>query len=130
MFVYICIAVSHQERRVGITLTGLTPSYVGACPKPGTGLPTSYVVVHLVLSGRWSEVIACFVDIGESVDHHCNTFFKAKHTTNVTTTFRTPYYLLFTTIWGSSSSVFALFVCLMVLSDTFNNISIIWWQSV
>jgi hypothetical protein len=98
--------VSHQERRVGITLTGLTPSYVGACPKPGTGLPTSYVVVHLVLSGRWSEVIACFVDIGESVDHHCKTFFKAKHTTNVTITFRTPYYLLFTTIWGSSFSVF------------------------
>ena len=76
------------------------------CPVTVSGLSTSYVVVHLVLSDRWSEVIACFVDIGESVDHHCKTFFKAKHTTNETSTFRTPYYLLFTTIWGSSSSVF------------------------
>jgi hypothetical protein len=69
---------------------------------PGTGLPTSYVVVHLVLSGRWSEVIACFVDIGESVDHHCNTFFKAKYTTNVTITFDRMV-VGFTTIYAISA---------------------------
>lgn len=54
-----------------MTLTGLTPSYGGTCPKTGCGLPTSYVVVLSVFSGRRSEMIACFVDIGESVDHHC-----------------------------------------------------------
>jgi len=42
-----CIAVqrsSHQEGRVGIPLISLTPTHFCACPKPGAGFPTSYVV--------------------------------------------------------------------------------------
>ena len=39
-----------------------------ACPKPGTGFPTSYVIVFFVLCQLRCEAIVCFVDI---VDHHC-----------------------------------------------------------
>ena len=74
MFIYVLPLVI--KKKVEITLTGLTPSYVGTCPKTGTGLPTSNVVVVFVFSERRSEEIVCFVDIGESVDHHCKTFFS------------------------------------------------------
>jgi len=37
--------VGDQESMVDITLTGLTPPLVCACPKPGPGFPTSNVVV-------------------------------------------------------------------------------------
>jgi len=36
---------SYQDGRFGISLTGLTPSYMCVCPKPGHGFPTSNVVV-------------------------------------------------------------------------------------
>jgi hypothetical protein len=65
-FVYICIGVADP-------LTGLTPPYVCACPKPGPGFPTSYVVVFWGVQWvqlRW-EVIVRFIDIGGIDDHHC-----------------------------------------------------------
>jgi hypothetical protein len=47
LFIYFCIVVGnlYQEGRVGIPLTGLTPPYFCACPKPGPAFPMSYVVV-------------------------------------------------------------------------------------
>ena len=42
-----------------------------ACPKPGTGFPTSYLIVFFVLSQLRCEAIVCFVDIGRLVDNHC-----------------------------------------------------------
>jgi hypothetical protein len=41
-----------------------------ACPNPGPGFPTSYVVVVLMFSDLTWEVIVRFIDIGEIVDHH------------------------------------------------------------
>ena len=38
---------NYQEGWAGITLTSLIPPHFCACPKPGPGLPTSYVVVFL-----------------------------------------------------------------------------------
>jgi hypothetical protein len=47
---------------VGIPLTGSTPPYFCACPKPGPGLPTSYFMVFFVFRElRW-EVIVRFVN--------------------------------------------------------------------
>ena len=43
-----------------------------ACPKLGPGFPISYVEVLSMLS--W-DVVACFVDIGGIVDHHCLNLF-------------------------------------------------------
>jgi hypothetical protein len=37
----------------GISLTGLTPPHFCACPKPGPGFPTSYVVFFSV---QWAKV--------------------------------------------------------------------------
>jgi hypothetical protein len=36
---------SYQEGSVGISLNGLTPPHLCACPKPGHGFPTSYVMI-------------------------------------------------------------------------------------
>ena len=60
---------SHQERRVGIPLTDLTPPHLCACPKPGPGFPMSHVVVFLC----WWEM-DCFVDIVGIDDHQCLSF--------------------------------------------------------
>ena len=35
----------YRKGRVAIPVTGLTPPHSDACPKPGPGFPTSYVVV-------------------------------------------------------------------------------------
>jgi hypothetical protein len=43
-----------------------------ACPKPGPGFPTSYVVFFMFNELR--EVIVRFVNNGEIVDHHCLNF--------------------------------------------------------
>jgi hypothetical protein len=48
--IYIAIRGSIIKRGVGIPLTGLTPPYVCACPKPGPGFPASYVVVFFMFS--------------------------------------------------------------------------------
>jgi hypothetical protein len=56
-FLYISIVVGEpviKRGRVGITLTGLTPPYLCACPKPGPGFPTSYIWVFFCF--RWVEV--------------------------------------------------------------------------
>jgi len=42
--------LSYQKGRVGIPLIGLTPPHFCACPMPGPGFPTSYVVVYFVFS--------------------------------------------------------------------------------
>jgi hypothetical protein len=39
--------VWRSRGRVGMPLNGLTPPYLCACPKPGSGFPTSYVGVIL-----------------------------------------------------------------------------------
>ena len=44
---------SYQKGRVGIPLTGLSPPHFCACPNPGPGYPTSYVVVSFVF--RYDE---------------------------------------------------------------------------
>jgi len=57
-----------------IPLTGLTPPYLCAFPKQGSGYPTSYVVIFYLFNDlRW-EVIVRFVDNGGIVDHHCLNF--------------------------------------------------------
>ena len=65
---------SYQERRPGIPLTSLTPTYCCACPKAGPGFPTSYAVVFFFVSELRSEVVVRFVDIGGIVDHHYHYF--------------------------------------------------------
>ena len=50
LFVYICIAVGDRVIKEGIPLTGATLPRFCACPKPGPGFPTSYVVVLSVFS--------------------------------------------------------------------------------
>ena len=79
--------ISYQKRRVGIPLTGLTLPHLCACPNPGTGFPSSYVVVFWcsvslfqiivivcfvgIVYHKCLEVVVCFVDIGGIDDHHC-----------------------------------------------------------
>jgi hypothetical protein len=64
------ISINNQEERDGIPLTGLTHPYLYACPKPGPGFPTSYVVFFLCsassvkMRGDFS-----LVDIG-GIDYH------------------------------------------------------------
>jgi hypothetical protein len=55
-----------------IPLTGLTLPLFPACPKPGPGFPTSYVVFFMFNELR--EVIVLFFNNGEIVDHHCLNF--------------------------------------------------------
>jgi hypothetical protein len=71
VYLYIYWRSSYQEGRVEIPLTGLTPHTFGACPKPGLGFQTSYIMVFLC-SVSWS---VRFVDIGAFVDHHWLKFF-------------------------------------------------------
>jgi hypothetical protein len=54
-FVYICIAFGDPaiKRGVGIPLIGLGPPHLSACPKPGSGSLTSYVVVLCAISELW-----------------------------------------------------------------------------
>jgi hypothetical protein len=55
----------------GVPLTDLTSLHFCACPKPGPGFTTSYVMVFLVFSElRW-DVIVHFFDIVGIVNHHC-----------------------------------------------------------
>ena len=61
---------SNQELR-GVPLTDLTSLHVCACPKPGPGFTTSYVMVFLVFSVIRLDVIVHFVDIVGIVNHHC-----------------------------------------------------------
>ena len=55
-----------------IPLTGLILPLFPACPKPGPGFPTSYVVFFMFNELR--EVIVRFVNNGEIVDHHSLNF--------------------------------------------------------
>ena len=55
----------------GVPLTDLTSLHVCACPKPGPGFTTSYVMVFLVFSVLRLDVIVHFVDIVGIVNHHC-----------------------------------------------------------
>jgi len=65
------VIIQHkQKRRVGISLIGLTPTYIYACP-----FSMSYAVVpFFVLSELWWEVTVRFVDIDGIINHH--NFFK------------------------------------------------------
>ena len=57
------------------TLTGLTPSYMCACPNlPRYGFPTSYVVALFMSNNLKWEMKVRFVDIGGIFDHHCFNF--------------------------------------------------------
>ena len=49
------------------------PVHFCAYPKPGSGFPTSYVVVFFFffINKLRCEVIVCFVDIGGIVDYLC-----------------------------------------------------------
>ena len=59
---------------VEITLIGLTPLRLCACPKQEHGSQTSYVVIFFVFNEfRWEMIV--FVDIGGIVYHHCFNFF-------------------------------------------------------
>ena len=61
--------ISYQKRSVGIPLTDLTLPHLCACPNPGTGFPSSYVVVFWCSVSLFQmKVIVCFVGI---VYHHC-----------------------------------------------------------
>ena len=62
LFKYCRWISSYQRERVEMSLTGLTYLMFGS------GFPTSYVVVFVVMRG--GRVIARFVDIGGIEDHH------------------------------------------------------------
>ena len=49
--------------------SGLTSPPFCACPKPGTGFPSTYVVLFYVFSVLRCEIIVLFVDIGGIVDN-------------------------------------------------------------
>jgi hypothetical protein len=52
-----------------IPLTGLTLPHICSCPNPGTGFPSSYVMVFWCSGSLFQiTVIACFVGI---IYHHC-----------------------------------------------------------
>jgi hypothetical protein len=53
-----------------------TIAHLCACPKPGPGFPTSYVMVFCMFNESRRDVIVRFVDIG---DHHCLRFVFIKH---------------------------------------------------
>ena len=64
LYMYFCWRSSYQKRRVGIPLTSLTSLHFGACPKPGPGFPTSYVMGFFVCSVSSVKLRGvCFVDI-------------------------------------------------------------------
>jgi hypothetical protein len=51
MFKHVCCwRPSYQEGSFGFPLTCLTPPYICACPKPGSGFQTSHVVVFSLCS--------------------------------------------------------------------------------
>jgi hypothetical protein len=56
---------------VGITLTGLTQPYFGACPNQDLDFQHFICVMFFFMFNdlRW-QVIVCFVDIGGIVGHH------------------------------------------------------------
>jgi hypothetical protein len=56
------ISINIQEERDGIPLTGLTHPHFYACPKPGPGFPTSYVVLCSASSVKMRGDFS-FVDI-------------------------------------------------------------------
>ena len=62
--VRLCLQLLPCERgMIGILSTGLALQYLCACPKPGPGFLSSYVMVFFIFSElRW-EVILRFVDI-------------------------------------------------------------------
>ena len=75
--IYICIDVRDPVIKRG-RLTGLTPLLFCACPKPGPGFPTPYVVVFVFGGFRLRrEMIVCFVDIGGSLKKHF--FVRERH---------------------------------------------------
>ena len=69
LYLYCRWRSGYQNGRVWIPLTGLTTQHFDACPKPGPGFPTSYIVVSFVFSELSLEVIVRFVDIGEIFNH-------------------------------------------------------------
>jgi hypothetical protein len=48
-----------------------TPPHFCACPNPGTGFPTAFVVVVSIINDLGLKVIIRFVDSGVFVNHHC-----------------------------------------------------------
>ena len=58
---------------VGISLTGLTPPHLCACPRTCIS-NFIYCGVFFVFSELSWEVVVRFVDIGGIVDHHCLIF--------------------------------------------------------
>jgi hypothetical protein len=55
--------------RVEIPLTDLTLPHFCACPNPGPGFQTPYVVVFFIFNFLRCEVVVRFDDICEIVDH-------------------------------------------------------------
>ena len=69
-----------SKEKVGVPLTSLTLPHLCACPNPGTGFPSSYVVVFWYTVSLFQitviicfvgivyhyrlDVVVCFVDIG------------------------------------------------------------------
>jgi len=51
------------EERIGIPLTGLTPPYFCACPKPRPRFPTFVIVPLFVFSERWLFILLIFVEL-------------------------------------------------------------------
>jgi len=49
LFKYISVSY-HEAGCVRIQLTGLTPPHFRACPNPGPGFPSSYVLVFLMFN--------------------------------------------------------------------------------
>jgi hypothetical protein len=53
-----------------IPLSSLTLPQFYACPKPGSGFPSTYIMVFSAFD-HFKENIVHFANIGRTVDHHC-----------------------------------------------------------
>jgi hypothetical protein len=90
-----------------IPLNDLTPPPFCACPKPGPGFTTAYVMVFFVFSElRW-VVIVHFVDIVGIVNHHCLNFifiksfpFKFQKHWLIRLYNKLPLLMYFVLVWG------------------------------
>ena len=67
LYTYFCLRSHYQKGYAMIPLSGLIPSQVCVCPKPGPEFPTSYVLVFVMFDQLKWEIIVGFVDIGEIV---------------------------------------------------------------
>jgi hypothetical protein len=74
LYMYCRWRSSYQAGKVGTPLTGSTPPHYCACPKPGHGSPTSYVVGFLYSVKIRVHCSFCWYWWNQWPYHHCINF--------------------------------------------------------